>query len=87
MERKLPDDILCTRGINLYMSILRMIEDTFSLGAAHFVSGMLEHIKAVFLLNFFYFILFIYFIIIIIIILIFCSFLMYGDLLSNTHIT
>ena len=34
MESKCPDETLCMRGMNLNLCILRMFEDTFSLGAA-----------------------------------------------------
>ena len=37
MESKCPDEILRMRGMNLNLRVLRMLEDTFSLGEAHIV--------------------------------------------------
>ena len=37
VESKRPDDTLRMRGVNLNLFILRMLEDTYSLGAAHLI--------------------------------------------------
>ena len=37
MESKCPDETLCMHEMNLNMCILRMLEDTFSLGAAQII--------------------------------------------------
>ena len=34
-----PDETLRMRGINLNLCVLRMLEDTFSLGEAHFMKA------------------------------------------------
>ena len=38
MESKCPDEILRMRGMNLNLGIMRMLEDTFPLDAAHIYS-------------------------------------------------
>ena len=37
MENKFPDETLHMRGMNLNLCILRMFEDTFSLGAVQMI--------------------------------------------------
>ena len=42
MESKCPDETLRMRGMNLNLCILRMLEDTFLLGAAQLVLVILR---------------------------------------------
>ena len=44
MEIKFSDDIVHMCGMNLNMCILRMLDDTFSLGAAHMVRSDMAYI-------------------------------------------
>ena len=45
MESKCPDDTWCMRGMNLYLWVLRMFEDTFSLGSTLMMSFCLKLIR------------------------------------------
>ena len=45
MEIKCPDETLRMRGMNLNMCILSMLEDTFSLDAAHILADNTGHMR------------------------------------------
>ena len=45
MMSKCPDESLRMRGMDLFMCILRMLEDTFTLGVAQFIiTSMKAHL-------------------------------------------